>query len=136
MSQSFHRALEKLHARHVDAKAGFDVMVARAEPDFKPVAEKFRDLHARHARQIASLLPDGADLDGSFMSSVNRAVVKMRDFFDEIDEDVMDQVRNGEKRVQRAYSDAIEAAPDEVRPELLRASSELTALIAETRHLD
>jgi hypothetical protein len=43
-------AVEKLHGRTLDALAGFETMVEKAEPEFRPVAERFRALHEAHAK--------------------------------------------------------------------------------------
>ncbi|KNG95602.1 DUF2383 domain-containing protein [Pseudaestuariivita atlantica] len=136
MPKSFETALATLHARHVDAKAGFDVMVDRAKPGFKPVATRFRDFHAEQARAIAALLPEGARKDGSFMSTVNRTVVRLRDIFDELDEHVMKHIRSGEEWVHTAYLDAIELAPPDARAVLVDGMVQLETLIADTRRQD
>lgn len=128
--------LRDLHTRIVDAKAGFDVMVDKAEPEFRDVAVSFRDMHARHAEAIADMLHGNVDADGSIMGTVNKAVVSLRAWFDEIDEDVMDQVRHGEAHVIDAYRTAEKhsAPADEARLIALRA--ELEDLLDRTAHLD
>lgn len=92
-------ALAKLYDRTLDAMQGYVTMVEKAEPSFRDTAERFRALHVRHADVLARLLADlgvEADGEGSLMGRINQAVVSVRAFFDEIDEDVMDQVRSGE----------------------------------------
>ncbi len=133
-------AVAVLHTRTVDALTGFVTMVEKAEPHFRSVAEEFRSLHAFHAERLARILTElgvEADEDGSFFGSVNKTVVTLRALFDEIDEDVMDQVRSGEKHVLSAFDKALKedllpahhAAIREMR-------KELTDLIARTDHLD
>ncbi|MEO0363008.1 MAG: hypothetical protein AAF322_17945, partial [Pseudomonadota bacterium] len=71
------------------------------------------------------------------MGEINEAVVSMRAFFDEIDEDVMDQVRSGEEWTVSALKDAEEKAvggPESEKITEMRA--ELENLLAETRSLD
>lgn len=128
--------LRDLYTRIVDAKAGFDVMVDKAEPEFRDVATSFRDMHARHAEQIARLLHGHVDADGSLMGTVNKAMVSIRALFDEIDEDVMDQVRNGEAQVLSAFreAEANSAAPHEAQ--LIAMRAELEDLLQRTAHLD
>ena len=128
--------LRALYTQIIDAKAGFDVMVDKAEPGFVDVATSFRDMHARHAETLATMLHGYVDEDGSLMGTINKAVVTMRSFFDEIDEDVMDQVRNGEKFVLDAFRDAEEhcAAPHEAQ--LIAMRAELEDLLNRTAHLD
>ncbi len=106
-------ALMTLHRRTVDALTGYAKMEEKAEPSFQPVAEAFRAMHARHADRLARFLADmgrEVDHDGSFMGTVNAAVVTLRAWFDEIDDDVMSNIRDGESHVLAAFDDAI-AAP-------------------------
>ena len=51
-------AVTTAHARKVDAGKGYDVMVEKAEPEFREMAQSFRALHARHADVIARILAD------------------------------------------------------------------------------
>lgn len=134
-------ALLTLQTRTADALAGYVTMVDKAEPDFRPVAERFRALHDRHnAALTAMLIRHGVepDADGSFMGTVNKAVVSLRALFDEIDEDVMDSIRDGENHVLSGFDDAIGAAgmpPADVTV-LQDMRDELTVLLQDTRHLD
>lgn len=134
-------ALRSLQTRTADALAGYVKMVEKAEPEFRPVAERFRSLHDHHnAALSAMLIRHGAepDLDGSFMGSVNKAVVSMRALFDEIDEDVMDNIRDGENHVLTAFDDAMTATgmPPADVTELRDMRDELASLLQDTRHLD
>lgn len=125
-----------LYNRVVDAKAGFDVMVEKAEDDFIEVATSFRDMHARHADEIGKMLsPDDAK-DGTLMGTVNKAVLTLRAFFDEIDEDVMGQVRRGEQSVLQAFREAEEHAVGPQEAKLIGLRAELEDLLERTRHLD
>lgn len=142
-------ALIALHDRTVDSVKGHAKMVEKAEPAFRDIAERFRSLHARHADELARLLADLDVLsegDGTIMGTVNQAVVTFRAFFDDIDEDVMDQVRSGEGWVLKAFDAAIEEqqsaerlGADQVgiRPvaKLREMRAELTTLLDETRDL-
>ena len=125
-----------LYNRIVDAKAGFDVMVEKAEDDFVDVATSFRDMHARHASEVEKMLAPDVDRDGTLMGTVNKAVVTMRAFFDEIDEDVMDQVRNGEESVLNAFRDAEAQAVGQQEAKLIGLRAELEDLLERTKHLD
>lgn len=132
--------LETALTRTIDAKAGFDTMVEKSEPEFLPIAKEFRDLHARHSAKLTSMLAEHGrtpDLDGSIMSTVNTAVVSLRALFDEIDDDVMDQVRDGEKHVLKALGNALRHIDDpETSGQINRMIDELNALLARTDHLD
>ncbi|ETX28493.1 DUF2383 domain-containing protein [Roseivivax isoporae] len=133
-------AVQDLLSRIVDARAGFDTMVERAEPEFRAVALKFRETHHQHAERTAAIitaLGGEADTSGSLMSTVNRTVVSLRALFDEIDEDVMDNVRDGERHVIEAFDEAIASmGNDRYREELVAMRGELDTLLLETAHLD
>ncbi|RYI34142.1 MAG: DUF2383 domain-containing protein [Acetobacteraceae bacterium] len=133
-------ALGTLHTRTVDALRGFAKMVEKAEPEFRPVAQKFHDLHAQHAGAIARILSargQAVDADGSIMGTVNETVVGLRAFFDEIDEDVMDNVRSGEGHVLKAFDDALaDTLQQDERLAVEAMRGELTRLLDETSHLD
>lgn len=134
-------ALLSLQTRTADALAGYVKMVEKAEPAFRPVAERFRAIHDRHnAALSAMLIRHGAepDADGSFMGTVNKAVVSMRALFDEIDADVMDSIRDGENHVLNAFDEAITAQgmPPVDVTDLRDMRDELTVLLQDTRHLD
>jgi hypothetical protein len=132
-------ALIALYERTLDSVKGFAKMVEKAEPSFRQTAERFRALHARQADELARLLADlgiDADADGSFMGMVNEAVVAFRAFFDDIDEDVMDQVRSGEGWVLKAFDAAIaEQGAAMPTAKLREMQAELTDLLTETGHL-
>lgn len=131
-------ALETALTRTTDARAGFETMVDRAEPSFRPVAERFRALHARHAERLARMLTDAGrapDTDGSLMGTVNRAVVATRAMFDEIDADVVPQIVSGESHVLDAYRDALDAPlPAPEHEALASLLAELQAALEEARH--
>lgn len=134
-------ALLTLQTRTADALAGYVTMVDKAEPDFRPVAERFRAIHDRHNTALtAMLIRHGVepDADGSFMGTVNKAVVSLRALFDEIDEDVMDSIRDGENHVLEAFEEAITASgmPPADVTQLRDMRDELTVLLQDTRHLD
>jgi uncharacterized protein (TIGR02284 family) len=132
-------ALAKLYDRTLDSMKGYATMVEKAEPSFRNTAEQFRTLHARHADVLARLLADlgvEPDGDGSLMGTVNKAVVSLRALVDEIDEDVMDQVRNGEDWVLKAFDAAIEEQEASATTARLREMrAELVDLLDATRTL-
>ncbi len=132
LPDGFADALANLHTRTVDVLAGFEKMVEKAEPSFRPVAIRFRDIHARHAAVLApmlAMLGRTPDTDGSFMSAVNRSVVTLRALVDEIDADVVGQIRSGEQNVLDAFDDAIAASPEKGHPDLADMRAELQAAL-------
>jgi len=132
--------LADLYTLTIDTCAGFEKIREKSEPAFRSTADRFFDLHKRHAAKIAVLLAkNGGDPErgGGLMSSVNKLVVTMRSWFDKIDEDIMDQVRRGEEHVLSGFDAAIFAAPtpqDQTALEEMR--DELNALLAQTADLD
>lgn len=109
------RALAELETRLADTIEGFDKVVEKAEPSFRPVAAEFRALHIRQRANVAMLLETlGHDQDaaGSIFGTVNKAVVSVRSWFDAIDEGIMEAMVNGEKHLLEAYADAINAGFD------------------------
>ncbi len=131
-------ALIDLHRQTVDTHRGFEKMAEKAEPSFGAVVQRFLALHTRHLARLDQMVREmGAvpDAEGSFMGTVNRAVVSMRAMFDHIDADTMKQIRSGEDYVLEAFDRAIatslpqghDAALHEMRGQLvsLLASPEL-----------
>ena len=126
-------SLALAHTRTVDALAGYETMIEKAEPEFRPVAIRFRDLHRNHAASLAGMLRAhgrNPEDDGSFMSTVNKVVVSLRAMFDELDQDAMGQIRSGEQHVLDAYREAeSKAASAADRSALSRMRGSLEALI-------
>jgi uncharacterized protein (TIGR02284 family) len=133
------KALIALYDRTADCVKGYATMVEKAETSFRATAERFRALHARHAANLAWILADlgiKAEGDGTVMGTVNQAVVTFRAFFDDIDEDVMDQVRSGEDWVLKAFEEAIAEQGGAIpTAKLCEMQAELTDLLTDTRHL-
>ncbi|SFQ01411.1 protein of unknown function [Roseivivax halotolerans] len=116
----------------VDAEAGYETMVSRAEPEFRHVAVRFREAHNKHADQLAAIITAHGgepDRDGGVFSMVNRAVVSLRSAFDEIDANVMKQVADGEEHIIEALGKAGDSLPEG------RDLAEVRAMQAELREL-
>lgn len=133
-------ALVTLHQRTVDTLKGYMKMVDKAEPEFLPVAQRFHDLHVRHAAALAgklSAMGVAVDPDGTLMGTINETVVGLRAFFDEIDEDVMSSIRNGENHVLEAFDDALDVklSPEDAA-DISAMRDELVGLLEDTRDLD
>ncbi len=133
-------ALHHLYRLQCATVAGFETMVEKAEPSFRSVAADFLDLHRTQAAHIASILSGlGSEPDdgAGVMGAVNKAVVTVRSWFDEIDDDVMDSVRRGEDTILEAFDEAL-AAPAAAAyiTSLTEMRADLNALLARTRHLD
>lgn len=125
--------------RITDVKNGFDKVVDEAEQDFKPVAKEFRSLHAAHLESLRTALDaHGFDVDddGSFMTKVNEKVVAARSSIDDLEENIMAQIRSGEQYVLNAFDDAQNKVENEdLRVRLGNMRDELRGLIDHTRDL-
>lgn len=133
-------ALVTLYQRSVDVLKGYVKMVDKAEPEFLPVAQRFHDLHSRHSAALAAKLSAmgvAADWDGTLMGTINETVIGLRAFFDEIDEDVMNSIRNGENHVLEAFDEALNAeqSPGDAA-DISAMRDELVGLLEDTRDLD
>lgn len=126
-------ALTALHTRIVDSRTGFEKMLETAEPEFRPTVQRFHDLHTRHADLIAGMLATigyMVDAEGSLMGSINRAVVAVRSFFDDVDADLMTAIRDGEDHVLSAFAEAIaHPLPQDDVVKLSEMRDELVALL-------
>ena len=104
-------AVGDVHIALVDAVHGYEVMIEKAETEIKAVLEMARETSNRHARELAEfLVAQGRHPteDGSFMSTVQKGVVRARAFFTDIDGDVLPAVIDGERRIVSSYDDALE----------------------------
>jgi len=132
-------ALQHLLTRVIDARDGHDAMLKRAEPKIAPLIRKFREEHHQHAERITALLAavgGKPDATGSLMGNVNKAVVSLRALFDDLDDDVLGQVADGEDNVLEAFDDAMsEASEGRHREDLARMRAELEALVGEARRM-
>lgn len=103
-------ALVTLHTRTVDSGIGYEKMLEKAEPEFRATVQRFHAVHAAHAGILAGMLGEKGyqvDGDGSIMGSINRAVVAVRSFFDDVDADLLTAIHDGEQHVLQAFADAI-----------------------------
>jgi len=127
-------ALNSLHTLTIDSRNGFEKMVDKAEPEFRPVVERFRSLHHRQAGDLAAILAKrghAVEDGGSMMGTLNEAVVSLRSFFDDIDEGTMPSIRRGEEHVLNAYAEALRhpLGPDEAL-QISSMRDDLVALLA------
>jgi hypothetical protein len=132
-------ALQHLMTRLVDAREGLDAMLKRAEPGIEPILRKIREEHHESIERVSAIMVgEGAepDAEGSAMSTVNKAVVATRSLFDDLDEDVLKQVADGEQNVLEAFSGAIEEHDEgRVREELVEMRRDLNELLEEARRM-
>lgn len=120
------------HTRVRDTVEGMEKLVEKAEADFKPTAQTLLTMHRRHEADLHAYLTDqghDAQADGSVFGSVNRAVVEVRSWVDDISDNVMQDVKEGEKHVLDAYraAEGAENQPKRARDMLARHSAEIDA---------
>ncbi len=126
-------ALIALHDQTRNAIRGFAVMVEKAEPSFQGTVHQFLSLHKRQAETLLQLLQlqgQNVDRDGTLMGAVNEVVVSVRAFFDEIDADTLQQIRNGEDHILKAFDAAIAEQGGATADQLRALRAELTQLLA------
>jgi hypothetical protein len=85
-------------------------MAARAKPEIEAVIRRLIGMHERHAAEQAAELVrarDAGKADSSLQGTVNKAVVIMRDWFSDLDRDVLPAVRDGEESLGKEYKKAL-----------------------------
>lgn len=125
--------LADLYTCLIDTLQGYEKVVEKAEPEFVGTAEAFRVLHQGQAERVAAMLADLGHTtkeEGSFFGMVNRAVVEVRSWFDDIGHNVMDALVSGERNVLEAFDDAIVATTHPERLAILdQMRGDLVALL-------
>lgn len=125
--------IAQVHTSVIDTINGFDKMVEKAEPSFQDTAQAFLTMHSRHAGVLASYLSQAGrtpDDSGSFFGTINRAVIEVRSWFDDVDRDVMNRVAEGEQQLLETYAEARDAGQTiEANAMLTDQMNEITALL-------
>ncbi|TVR43641.1 MAG: DUF2383 domain-containing protein [Rhodobacteraceae bacterium] len=125
--------LAEVHTRLVDTISGFEKVTEKAEPEFRPVAEEFLEMHRRHEAELAAHLASlghEPQADGSIFGTVNRAVVALRSWFEDVSENIMDRITQGERHLIEAYDAARESRQSiETNAILMRHSAEIDAMM-------
>ena len=109
VTDAFIDALATVQTKVADAIAGFRTMLKHCEPEIEEIVRDYLDAHERHDRQLSARLAalgKEPDADGSFFSTVQKAVVGVRAIFDFVDANVLPQVVSGEERILSHYRDA------------------------------
>ncbi len=132
-------ALHDIHTATNDVLKGYREMAARAEPDIQPVIRRLTELHERHAAEQAAelgrLREAGKD-DTSLQGTVNKAVVIMRDWLSNLDQDALPAVRKGEESLRREYEKALEDGNVSGHPSVgPMFKTQMTAIAAEIARL-
>lgn len=122
-------ALHDIHTATNDVLKGYREMLARAEPDIRPVIQRLTEMHQRHAvEQVAELarVREAAKDDTSVQGTVNKVVVMLRDWLSNLDRDVLPAVRDGEESLRKEYDEAL-------RHDAVRAHASIAALLGSQR---
>lgn len=128
--------LKSLHTILIDSKHGYEEALADAEGH--GMTQLFRDmisLRIKDGDEIATelvTLGERPDESGSFMTTVNRAIISLRSLFGGLDESVLPGLIDGEKRIVTYYDSALETAASSVDREILtRQRQNLLKVIAD-----
>lgn len=128
-------ALTSLHTTLIDSRNGYEEALKDASED--GMMTLFQEMVALRTAAAVELEPlvraAGGELkqDGSFMSTVHRAVISFQSILTGLDETILPGLIDGEKRVLSSYDDAIKAASGEALGVLQRQRQELLQRIAE-----
>jgi uncharacterized protein (TIGR02284 family) len=103
--------LMSLHTMLIDTRNGYQEALEDAEgKGLTPFFEQMIAMHGKDAEDIAQHLTRlGVPVDdsGSYMTTVNRAMISLRSLFTGLDESILPGLIDGEERVLAAYDRAI-----------------------------
>ncbi|MBR2534489.1 MAG: DUF2383 domain-containing protein [Hyphomicrobium sp.] len=128
--------LKNLHTILIDSKHGYEEALTDAEG--RGMTQLFQEmitLRIKDAGEIATILTtigEKADENGSFMTTINRAIISLRSLFGGLDESILPGLIDGEKRIVGYYDSALETSASSVDREILtRQRQNLLKIIAE-----
>lgn len=130
-------SLVELHTASIDACKGYEEAIRDAEkPALKALFQRAKSIHEKAHAELHGILTVRAaapDDEGSFMSTVHKAVISVRSAVVGIDERSLSSFASGEERIVEAYDKAIEANREDgpVRNVLEAQQSALRELIGD-----
>ncbi len=128
-------ALAALHTTLLDSMNGYEEALKDAgKSGLITVFEAMLALRRQATVELEPLLTQAGvkpDQDGSFMSTVHRAIISVQSMMTDLDETVLPGFIDGEKRILTYYDDALAGAGDPDREILLRQREQTTDRIAE-----
>lgn len=131
----FSEAVNALNTSLVDSRNGYEEALEDAEgKGLTPLFRAMIDMRTRHIGEIEPMVVargEEPDKDGSIMSTVHRTIIRVRSLFSDLDERIIPGLVDGEKRTLEFYDDAIELAPANEKPILMRQADEVRAKIRE-----
>ncbi len=128
-------AMTSLHTTLIDSRNGYEEALKDASED--GMVTLFQEMVALRTAAAVELEPlvraAGGELkqEGSFMSTVHRAVISFQSILTGLDESILPGLIDGEKRVLASYDDAMKTASGEALSVLQRQRQELLQRIAE-----
>ena len=134
--------LKSLHTSIVDTLHGYEgALKQEPQSELAPVFRRMSALHLSASDELSKLLAgmgEPVDADGSFMSTVHRAVIDLRSMVTGLGHAVLPSFASGEERNLKAYETALETNADDSRlMSALEAQRErLQAAVAEIRRLE
>lgn len=119
---TYPEALAEAHTRVKDAIEGYRKLHEKAASDLAPVTRDLLALHEGHEAELAAhLVRLGHDpaADGSIFATINRVAIEVRSWFDDMNRELLESVKEGEKHVLDAYQTAARAAQTAPEREML-----------------
>lgn len=110
----FDEKAAKVHTRVLDVIQGYEELARRAESDLEPLARRMLALHKAHHEQLHVVLEARGhppDDKGSFMGVMQRHGMRVRSWIDDMDRDLIPNIRMGEQQLIELYDEALAAAP-------------------------
>lgn len=127
--------LSTLHTTLIDSLHGYEEALEDAGKNgLVSLFEEMIALRRAHAVELEPLLSAAGavpDQDGSFMSTVHRAVISVQSVLTGLDERVLPGLIDGETRMLATFDEAIAAATGSAHDILVRQRSETADRIAE-----
>lgn len=133
-------ALIELHTTSVDTLRGFEKIGEKADVSFRPLALQFTALHQRQVARLDTIVREMGglpDANGSFMGTLNRAVVAVRATLVGIDENSMAAIRSGENHLLGLFDRALMCSlPQGHVLALTQMRAEISDLLNSTDHVN
>ena len=106
-------ALKHLHTALIDTRKGYEEAKKDGpQSELLPLFERMITEHAEAEQTVADVLTragEMAEMDGSFMTTVNRAVISLRSMITGLGENILPALINGEQMNMKKYDAALEA---------------------------
>lgn len=129
--------MKSLHTTVVDARNGYEEALKDAEgKGLTPLFREMIALHEAHADALAADLArhgEQVDDNGSFLSTIHRAVMSVRALFGGLDESVLPGLIDGEERVIGYYDEALAGCPADERATLSQQRAALQAKVEQMK---